>query len=192
MGARLDQGVQNDRSHKAAAGRRHDEEGAHTPATDAGPSATAAAAMKDAAILLNELRYAERVCERQARLYRRGQFVGGWLSIFGATATVGAVAAALPHWLQVTSSMIAVGLGVAFQLMRLGDKAAAIEAHAKGYAAARSAPDLAVALQAARAGSPPEVEALRNVCFNDVLREIGHQDLVVPLSAWERAVAAVA
>lgn len=148
--------------------------------------------MIDRAVLLNELRYAERICERQARLYRRGQFVSGWLSIVGATATVAAVASHLPHWAQLTLSMIAAGLGIAFHLMRLGDKAAVIEAQKKIYGGVRTAANLEHALDVARSTAPPQLEALRMVCFNDVLREIGRADEVQKLCWWQRLIGAVA
>ena len=55
-----------------------------------------------------------------------------------------------------------------------------------------TAEQLAAALAKAGETDTPEIEALRDVAYNDVVREIGRDDHVVPLSATQRLFAALA
>ena len=150
-------------------------------------------------VLMNEIRYAERLCQRTARFYRHVQAMNTFLSVVGGSTAVSATfATGLPAWIQITGACtfaIFGGLNIA---MRPADKAAQNEMDAKRYAALRlkaiSMDDatLQLALQEARVGDTAEVESLRDVAFNDVLNEIGQTGLLIPLSLRQRAFACVA
>ena len=82
--------------------------------------------------------------------------------------------------------------------IRPADKAAANEADVRRFARLRSesatmdVATLAIALSKARESNAPEVEALREVAYNDVARELGRDDVEVHLSWHQRVIAAIA
>lgn len=153
---------------------------------------------KPAEILLNEVRYAERLCLRTARLYRKAQSFGTWAAIVSGTAALSAVTGSAPKWLSVGGGIAFAMFGAALIAMRPAEKAAANDQDAKRYAQLRTAAHgmdettLQAALDKARETDSPEVEPLRDVAFNDVLVEVGRTDLVVPLSPKQRLLATLA
>ena len=82
--------------------------------------------------------------------------------------------------------------------MRPADKAVANETDAKRYAKLRTsgqsmtAQELQIALEAARESDAQEVESLRNVAYNDLVREIGREDEVIPLRIHQKLLSALA
>ncbi len=149
--------------------------------------------------LLNEIRYAERLCQRTARLYRRLQTFTTFITVVGGSAAIStALSSSAPDWLPlVGAGLLAVfgGLNIA---IRPADKAAQNEMDAKRYAALRSKASamddalLQTALNEAHASDVPEVEPLRDVAYNDVVREIGQGSYVVSLKLHQRLIAAIA
>jgi len=152
----------------------------------------------DKQAVLNEARYAERLCLRTARLYRRLQTFGIFLSIVAGSATLSSLSSHVPASVPVLGAVLFVVFGAAMLAIRPADKATANEADAKRYAKVRTegtsldGPALRAALERARESDVPEVEALRDVAFNDVVREIGCADAVVPLGLTQRALSAIA
>lgn len=148
--------------------------------------------------LINEIRYAERLCLRTARLYRRLQSATTFLTVAGGSAAITALAPAVPKWVSLTGLVVLAFFSAANVVIRPSDKAAANEADAKRYAQLRTqangmdAATLKAALDRAREGDAAEIEPLRDVAWNDVVVEIGHPDKTVALKPYQRLLAALA
>lgn len=146
----------------------------------------------------NEARYAQRLCQRTARLYRRLDTAATFTGVLAASAAMSAVVASVPDWLPVTGAVLLAAIGAAHLVVRPADKAASNDADARKYAELLAqaqrldAVAFAQALAAARASDVPEVEPLRDVAWNDVMLELGRDDLVLPLRLNQRVVAALA
>lgn len=63
--------------------------------------------------LRGDIRYAIRLCERTARLYRRIQAVGTFLSLVGGSAAVSGAAGQLPAWVALSGSALLAVSGAA-------------------------------------------------------------------------------
>ena len=149
-------------------------------------------------ILLNEVRYAERLCLRTARLYRHAQTVGVFVTVLSGSAAMSGLTSAAPPGLAI-GGLIALSIfGAAMLAIRPAEKAVTNEVDAKRYAQLRTAavamdvPAFRAALAKAREIDAPEIETLRDVAFNDVVTEIGRHDLAVPLSVHQKLLAALA
>ena len=150
------------------------------------------------AILMGEIRYAERLTQRTARLYRRAATLFTFLTIIGGSATVSALSDRVPNWVSL-SGVVLMGLVGALALaMRPLEKAIANEAEVRKYSQLRTAghamsvAELQAALAKAQETDTAEVEALRAVAYNDVVTEIGREDKLISLTAHQRLVAAIA
>lgn len=148
--------------------------------------------------LVNEIRYAERLTQRTARLYRRAATACTFIAILGGSGLASTVAAQVPQWVAL-GGLALLALSGAFALsVRPLEKAIANEADARKYAALRtqavsmSTMELDAALQKARETDVAEVELLRDVAFNDTLREIGREDMLSPLSVRQKLLGALA
>lgn len=154
--------------------------------------------MLDRQATLNEIRYAERLCQRTARLYRRTQTFGVFLAIAGGSATLSSPITGAPAWVSTVGAIVLTVIGAALIAIRVADKAALNEFDAKRYTALRakasrmSDEDLRVALDELRSGDVPEIESLRDVVYNDVAVELGRADYVVPLGPTQRLLAVIA
>lgn len=152
----------------------------------------------DKELLLVEVRYAERLCQRTARLYRHLQTVSVFLSVLGGSGVISAVSGAVPAWMPIAGGVLLTVFGAVNLAVRPAEKAAANEGDVKRYAQLRSAApgmdaaQLHAALEKARETDVTEIEALRPVAYNDVVREIGRDDEVMPLSLQQRIAAAFA
>ena len=150
------------------------------------------------AILLSEVRFAERLCQRTARLYRRVQTISIFLTVVGGSAVVAAAFNAAPAWASVLGAAFLGIFGAAMVAIRPAEKAVANEMDVRRYAQLRSAAEgmdegeLRAALQKARESDAAEVEPLRDVAYNDVVIEIGRSEFAVPLSSQQRFLAALA
>ena len=149
-------------------------------------------------ILLGEIRYAERLCLRTARLYRHVQATSVFLSVIGGSAVISSTSGSLPAWVPVAGGAVLAIFGAINLAMRPADKAVANETDAKRYAKLRTsgqsmtAQELQIALEAARESDVQEVESLRNVAYNDLVREIGREDEVIPLRIHQKLLSALA
>lgn len=150
------------------------------------------------AITLNEIRYAERLCQRTARLYRHLQSFGTWLTVVGGSGTLSALVTDAPPWIPVAGAILFAATGAALLAIRPADKAAINEAESRRYATLRArgvsldAAALRAALEDARQSDAAEIESLRDVAWNDVVQEVGQGDKQVPLSVQQRLLAAIA
>jgi len=152
----------------------------------------------DKTTLLNEVRYAERLCQRTARIYRHFQAATVFLTVLGGSGVMSALATNAPAWLPVAGAVLLATFGAVNLAVRPADKAAANEADCKRYAQLRtiglgmSAAELEQALNKAREGDTAEVDSLRDVAYNDVVIEIGRDDAAVKLNFYQRLLGALA
>jgi hypothetical protein len=148
--------------------------------------------MKDVAVLRNELRYADRLWTRQARLYRRIQTVGTFLTVLGSASAFSAWAPKAYDWLPILGGTVAAVFGAALIAIRPADKASMAEVQAKKYREATGRLDLEQALNKIRESDPHEIESLRLPVYNEVVREVGQDDYVAKLNLRERIINFVA
>ena len=154
--------------------------------------------MKIKVDLQAEIRYAIRLCERTARLYRRAQTIAIVAFVVGASAALANIAGDLPKWVTASGAVLFVLAGASLIAVRPGDKAAQNEADIRRYQAllAKSVKmtdtDLEEALEEAHQGDAPEIEPLRDVAYNDIAREQGCPDAVVQLTFAQRILAKMA
>lgn len=150
------------------------------------------------AILMNEVRYAERLCQRTARLYRRMQVAGTVGSVVAGSAVLGALSASVPPVVSLTGAALFALFAAVQVAVRPHERAAANEADMRRYAQLRTdgrsmdADALQLALDKARLTDAAEIEPLRDVAFNDVAQEVGATYAVTPLRWHQRMLAALA
>ncbi|SEN72181.1 hypothetical protein SAMN05216404_106188 [Nitrosospira multiformis] len=148
--------------------------------------------------LLGEIRYAIRLAERTARLYRRVQTFSSFCAIMGGSAALAGVSDILPQGALAWGSMIAASFGAMLLSVRPGDKAAQNEADIKRFQLLMSRSshlqdeELAASLEETRVGVAPEIELLRNVAYNDVVSERNREDAALPLTLPQKLLRAVA
>lgn len=146
----------------------------------------------------HEARYAQRLCERTARLYRRAHTGATFLNIVGGSAAISAAASWAPTWLPLAGVLLLALVGGAALAIRPADRAAQNEADVRKYGELlRDALTLdddafAAALAKARLTDAPEVEPLRDVAYNDMVIEVGRPDLAAHLNGRQRLLAAMA
>lgn len=147
---------------------------------------------------VNEARYAQRLCQRTARLYRRADTAATFVGVLAGSAAASALVAGAPAWLPLAGAVVLACVGAAHVAVRPAEKAALNEADARKYAellAQAPAFDehaLALALAEARRTDVPELEPLRDVAYNDVMLELGRPDLAAQLRPAQRLLAALA
>jgi hypothetical protein len=135
------------------------------------------------AISLNEIRYAERLTQRTARLYRRAATLCTFIAVLGGGGLLGSLSANAPSWLHISGVLLLAVSGAAALSVRPLEKAINNEADARKYASLRTqavsmdSTQLQAAMQKARESDVAEIELLRDVAYNDVLTEIGREDL---------------
>lgn len=144
---------------------------------------------------LNDIRYSERLCQRTARLYRHLQATFTFLSVLGGSSLLINLHSPELQLAGVITLAISGALNLA---MRPADKAAAADADAKRYAQLRAKShemnetELQAAVNKLREGDTPEVDALRDVAYNDVVREIGRPDAQADLHFHQKLLRAIA
>lgn len=149
-------------------------------------------------VIRNEIRYGQRLAERTARLYRRLQTLGTFSAVLAGSGTLTALIPHMPAAVPMASGVLMSLIGAALVAIRPADKAAASEVDARRYAALIvkynrfSVAELDEALREVQASGPPEIEALRNVVYNDVVTEVGQLSYRVPLNRSEKLIAALA
>ena len=154
--------------------------------------------MKSRDELIGNIRYATRLTQRTARLYRRVQTAGVFIAIVGGSGTLSLLASTVPAWVGLLGAALLTLSGAALVAIRPADKAAQNEADARRYMAlnakAHQLDDaaLAAALDEAHQSDCAEIEPLRDVAYNDVVNEIGRGDAVVRLTSMQRIMAAIA
>lgn len=154
--------------------------------------------MKEHSQLKNDIRYAIRLTQRTARLYRRIQTTGVFLSILGGSAALASITGGVPTWLTALGGILLAVAGAALVAIRPADKAAQNEADVRRYQALMTKADgldvgaLVLAIEEAHAGDAQEVEPLREVAYNDVALESNRPDVLIPLSLTQKILRAVA
>ena len=154
--------------------------------------------MKTKEQLISEIRYAIRLTQRTARLYRRIQTVGIFMSIIGGSAAMASLADGVPVWVTSTGGILLAVAGAMLISVRPADKSAQNEADVKRYqalmtrAVTMDANELEQALEEAHNGDAPEVESLRDVAYNDVVMELNRPDVLVHLSPIQRILKSLA
>ncbi|SDF42728.1 MULTISPECIES: hypothetical protein [unclassified Duganella] len=142
-------------------------------------------------------RYAQRLCQRTARFYRRIQTSLVFMSLLAGSSAVAALAAQLPAqsaWLLATFAVF----GCIQLAVRPADRIAANEADMRKYSALLAklnlldAPALQQLLDEARQSDTIEVEHLRPVAYNDVVLEIDEPDALIPLTPMQKLMGALA
>jgi len=143
------------------------------------------------------LRYAQRLCQRTARFYRRIQTMLTFISLLAGSSTVAALAAQMPveaAWLLATFTV----LGCINLAVRPAERIAANDADVRKYGALLAKLNLldTAALQQllveARLSDTSEVEPLRAVAYNDVVLEIDEPDAIIPLTGLQKLMGALA
>ncbi|GKS68964.1 hypothetical protein W03_09680 [Nitrosomonas sp. PY1] len=148
--------------------------------------------------LLGNIRYAIRLTQRTARLYRRVQTVGIFLSIVGGSAAMTSIATNIPAWVSSAGGVIFAIAGAMLIAVRPSDKAAQNEYDARRYqelmvkAVNMNEDELILAIEEAHQGDAPEIESLRNVAYNDVALEFNRPDMMFELSALQRLLKSLA
>lgn len=148
--------------------------------------------------LQGEIRYAQRLCQRTARLYRRAQTTFTFLSIVSGSAALVSISGKLSTE-SVLGSAVAFAIVAAMNFaIRPAERIAQNDTDVKKYAALLvKAEELDVAairklIAEARQTDAPELEPLRAVAFNDVMREINREDALIPLTASQKLLGAIA
>lgn len=148
--------------------------------------------------LYSEIRYAIRLTERTARLYRKMQAAGYVLTIVGGSAALAGTGKLVPEWAVAIGAMLFVIAGAFLISVRPADKIAQNDADARRYQSlmAKSVKmnetEMEEALEDARLSGAPEVEPLRDVAYNDVVIECNRPDIAVHLSPIQRLLAILA
>ena len=83
--------------------------------------------------LVSEIRYAVRLTQRTARLYRNIQTTGTFLTILGGSAALASFAGNLPSWVLIAGAFLFTIAGAGLIAVRPADKAAMNEADVKRY-----------------------------------------------------------
>ena len=143
------------------------------------------------------LRYAQRLCQRTARFYRRIQTTLTFISLLAGSSAVATLAAQMPipsAWMLATFAVF----GCISLAIRPAEKIAANEADIRKYAALLAKVPLgnAAALQQqlneARQSDATEVEPLRAVAYNDVMMEIDETSSLIKLTPMQKLIGALA
>lgn len=148
--------------------------------------------MKDKQQLIGEIRYAIRLTQRTARLYRRIQTTGIFIGIIGGSATMASIANDIPTWINTTGGILIAFAGAMLIAIRPADKAAQNEADVRRYqqlmirATNMDEKALEQALDEAHYGDAPEIESLRDVAYNDVALELNRPDVMIQLSSLQK------
>ena len=143
------------------------------------------------------LRYAQRLCQRTARFYRRLQTTLSFISLLAGSSSVATLTAQLPvpsAWLLGAFAIF----GCINLALRPADKIAANEADVRKYGALLAkvnSVDVAALqqmLDEARVSYTTEIEPLRPVAYNDVVLEVDEPEAMIPLSPMQKLMGALA
>jgi len=144
-----------------------------------------------------DLRYAQRLCERTARFYRRIQTSLTFLTLLAGSGAIAALSAQMPAsstWLGIAFALC----GCLNMAIRPAERIAANDADVRKYAAllakAHTLDAIAIAalLSEARQSDSNEIEPLRAVAYNDVMLEINRPDALIELDHFQKLIGALA
>ncbi len=145
-----------------------------------------------------EIRYGMRLDELHRRFYARLASALTFALLLAGSAAFGGYIAALPE-LAGAAGLVVAALTLAEVVLRPGERGAYASALARQFGVLRATAgeltidDLSRRLSELQCETlPGEIEALRGVAMNDVLREHGHSDELLALSRWQRVIAVLA
>jgi len=149
--------------------------------------------------ICSEIRYTQRLAQRSARLWWRVDALGTLAFVLGSAGAVANLGALLPPFVAVLASVVTVVIAALMVCLRPAQKAVLNDMDVRKYDELRtlersgtSTQKLAVLLAKAHQTDAPEIEALRDVAYNDVLNEINRADCASKLGLWQRTVAIMA
>lgn len=148
--------------------------------------------------LQGEIRYAQRLCERTVRLYRRAQTSFTFLSIVAGSAALVSITAKLPFEFAFASAAALAIFAAMNTAIRPAERIAQNDTDVKKYAALLvkaenlDVPEIRKLIAEARQTDAPKLEPLRAVAFNDVMREINREDALIPLTPSQKLLGALA
>lgn len=155
--------------------------------------------MKTHTELINEIRYAQRLCTRTARLYRHLQAFGTFGAVLSGAAVMAQLSPLMPGWATLTGGMLFAAFGAMLIAIRPADKASINEADVRRYGElmtaglGMTADELNAALERTRQSDAAEIESLRRPVWNDVAQELGaSRSELFQLTLRERAVSLLA
>lgn len=144
-----------------------------------------------------KLRYAQRLCQRTARFYRRVQTALTFISLLAGSSAVATLAAQLPTqsaWLLATFAIF----GCINLAVRPAERIAANESDVRKYGALLAKLNfletsaLQQLLDEARQSDTTEIEHLRPVAYNDIALEVDEPDAIIPLTPMQKLMGALA
>jgi ABC-type multidrug transport system fused ATPase/permease subunit len=145
-----------------------------------------------------EIRYAQILSERTARMYRRLQTVGTFLSIVGMSAVLATALSSMSDaWTLSAAAVFLISTAIMLTV-KPAEKVTRWEEDLQRYRdlMARSKTmtleQLDAALQDVRRSDAPEVAPLREVAFNQMLHEINRADQLIRLTLGQRVLAQLA
>jgi hypothetical protein len=139
-----------------------------------------------------EIRYAMRLCQRTARMYRRVQSLFTFFTVLAGSSALVSVSANMPTSATLTAAFVFAIAGAANLAARPADKIAINDADVRKYAAlllkseTLDVAQIRILIAEARQSDAPEIEPLRHVAFNDVMIETGREHHVAPLTMTQR------
>ena len=145
-----------------------------------------------------EVRYSQRLCQRTARLYRRVRTTSTFLRVTAGSAALVSVASNLPPEFALLSATAFSVFAAVNRAIRPAEWIAQNDSDVQKYAVllAKSedleVPSLRQLIAEAQQTDAPEVEPLRDVAFNDVMREINREDALIPISRAQKFLGAIA
>ena len=148
--------------------------------------------------VLGEIRYAQRLAQRTARLYRRIQAFSTFLAILGGAGVMSAMSTRFPVWVSISGAVVAAVFGAMVIVIRPADKAAPNELDIRKYdellarAQGLSEEQILPLLAEARKTDAPEIESLRTIAYNDVMSEMNRDDQKIRPNAYQAMMAAIA
>ena len=150
------------------------------------------------AILMNEIRYAQRITQRTARLYRRAATFLTFTAVLGGSSLFASVSNHVPPVLVLVGAALLACAGAVGLAVRPLEKAILNEQDLKKYTQLETqslgmdTATLRAALAKARETDVAEIELLRDVAYNDVVIESGNPQMQAHLSLSQRLIAALA
>ncbi|MTV37967.1 hypothetical protein [Duganella radicis] len=142
-------------------------------------------------------RYAQRLCQRTARFYRRIQTTLTFTSLLAGSSAVATLAAQMPTqsaWLLAAFAVF----GCINLAIRPAERIAANEADVRKYGALLAkinlltSPALRQLLDEARQSDTSEIEQLRPVAYNDIVLEIDAPEALIPLTPMQKLIGVLA
>jgi hypothetical protein len=145
-----------------------------------------------------DIRWAIRYNLLLKRVYRRLKNVIAFAELFAGSAAFAGAFAHSPHWLSAAGGLTIAALAIFNHVISPAETAACADEMRRRYTALdRLAPSLPLEeldarIKDLRESDAPEIEPLRWIAQRDMLIENGRDDIVEPLTRWQRLVSVLA